>query len=67
MLLAYVDESYNKARYWIAALVCPEAVLNPLTAALDDVVEKAAKAYGVAQTPSFTGTSCSTASASGLL
>jgi hypothetical protein len=45
MLLAYVDESYNKDRYWIAALVCPEYEVVPLTADLDAVVEKAARSY----------------------
>jgi hypothetical protein len=46
MLLAYADESYTKSRYWIAAVLCPEDVVFPLTMALDAVVEKAAKAYG---------------------
>jgi hypothetical protein len=45
MLLAYLDESYTAAFYFIAALVCPEDVANPLTKALDDVVRKAARAY----------------------
>jgi hypothetical protein len=48
VLLAYVDESYNAERYWIAALLCPEDVLRPLTEALDAVVDKAATAYGTA-------------------
>ncbi len=47
VLLAYVDESYSTGwdRYWIAALVCPEHVLGPLSSALDDVVGKAADSY----------------------
>lgn len=45
MLLAYVDESYSHDLYWIAALVCPEHTLGPLTEALDDAVRKAARAY----------------------
>ncbi len=45
MLLCYVDESYNKERYWIAALLCPETEVSSLTEALDAVVTKAAKAY----------------------
>jgi hypothetical protein len=45
MLLAYVDESYNSSTYWIAALLCPEASLVPLTEALDDVCQKAADSY----------------------
>jgi hypothetical protein len=47
VLLAYVDESYSQGwdRYWIAALLCPEQVLGPLSEALDDVVAKAASSY----------------------
>lgn len=45
MLLAYVDESYDTDRYWIAALICPEEVIAPLTQSLDRVVAKAASAY----------------------
>lgn len=47
MLLAYVDESYTQSTYWIAALICPEAVLRPLAAALDSVVKKASDTYEV--------------------
>ena len=46
MLLAYVDESYTASHYWIAALVCPQADLVPVTDALDAVVAKAAATYG---------------------
>lgn len=45
MLLAYVDESYDAGHYWIAAVVCPEAVVVPLTEALDAVVAKASRSY----------------------
>ncbi len=45
MLLAYLDESYDKQHYWIAALVVPDDQLIPLTAALDAVVDKAAASY----------------------
>jgi len=47
VLLAYVDESYDAKWpiYWIAALVCPENVLGPLSSALDAVVENAAESY----------------------
>jgi hypothetical protein len=47
VLLAYVDESYSQGwdRYWIAALVCPEGVVGPLSNALDAVVAKAAAGY----------------------
>lgn len=46
MLLAYVDESYDRQRYWIAGLVVPEHVARPLTDDLDKVVRAAARAYG---------------------
>lgn len=45
MLLAYVDESYTASHYWIAALVCPQIDVVPLTNALDAVVAKAANTY----------------------
>jgi hypothetical protein len=45
VLLAYLDESYTKHKYWIAALVCPESDLRPLTKALDDIVEQAASKF----------------------
>jgi len=45
VLLAYVDESYTKEEYWIAALVCEEADLARITQTLDDVVEQAAVSY----------------------
>jgi hypothetical protein len=46
MLLAYLDESYTKDLYLIAALVVPEDVAQPLTAALDDVVRDVAWTHG---------------------
>lgn len=56
MLLAYVDESHDAVRYWIAALVVPDAVARPLTHALDDVVAKAAASYdGIAPTTELHG------------
>lgn len=42
MLLTYVDESYSKHSYYIAALLCPETEALSLTQALDAVVQKAA-------------------------
>lgn len=45
VLLAYLDESYDAHHYWMAALVCPEHTVAPLTAALDHVVEQAARSY----------------------
>jgi hypothetical protein len=45
VLLAYVDESYTTERYFLAAVVVPEASARPLTSALDTLVAKAALAY----------------------
>jgi len=42
VLLTYVDESYSKQSYYIAALLCPENEALSLTRALDEVVRKAA-------------------------
>lgn len=47
MLLTYVDESYTKDAYYIAALVCPDGAAIPLSRALDAVVEKAAAVHGI--------------------
>lgn len=46
VLLAYLDESYTRDRYYIAALVVPDDQANSLTRALDNVVEKAMFDYG---------------------
>ncbi|MCS7484508.1 DUF3800 domain-containing protein [Umezawaea endophytica] len=40
MLLTYVDESYSKQSYFIAALLCPENEALSLTRALDSVVQQ---------------------------
>lgn len=45
MLLAYVDESYDRHKYWIAALVVPDRVARSLTDELDKVVRTAARSY----------------------
>ena len=42
MLLCYVDESYTRDHYFLAALACPDDQASSLTAALDDVVARAA-------------------------
>jgi len=47
VLVAYIDESFDRERYRIAALVVSEARMRVLSDALDDVVERAAAAYGV--------------------
>lgn len=46
MLLTYVDESYTKDRYFIAALMVPESEAASLTRALDEVVEDTHDEYG---------------------
>lgn len=45
MLLAYVDESYSRDFYYMAALLCPDHALQELAADLDAVTVKAASAY----------------------
>ena len=47
MLLTYLDESYTKKRYLIAALLVPETEARSLTIALDKVVADAAWEYPV--------------------
>jgi hypothetical protein len=47
VLLSYLDESYDRERYWICALVVDGGVAITLTEALDAVVAKAVDAYGV--------------------
>jgi hypothetical protein len=44
-LLAYLDESYDKRRYWIAAVVCPDAEALSLTNGLDEVVRASARKF----------------------
>ncbi|OIN79104.1 DUF3800 domain-containing protein [Mycobacterium malmoense] len=38
MLLAYLDESYDRRHYWITALVCPDTTLKPIIQSLDDTL-----------------------------
>ncbi|WP_305785827.1 DUF3800 domain-containing protein [Symbioplanes lichenis] len=49
MLLAYLDESYSKDWYFMAALLCDGAGAQALSKALDEIVEKAVAAHGVAE------------------
>ena len=46
MLLAYLDESYTKDRYFIAALLVPDREARSLTDALDTVVREACYKHG---------------------
>jgi hypothetical protein len=46
VLLTYLDESYTKERYFIAALLVPDTEVNSLTAALDRVVKDTMRTYG---------------------
>lgn len=48
MLLAYIDESYDKAEYWLTALVVPHDSALRLQNDLDGVVADAARHYGIA-------------------
>lgn len=45
MLLCYVDESYTRDHYYLAALLCPDSEALPLTGDLDEVVARAAVGY----------------------
>jgi hypothetical protein len=47
VLLAYVDESYSTDWYYMAAMLCDGPGAQALTAALDAVVDKAVKAFGI--------------------
>lgn len=49
VLLTYVDESYTRDLYFIAALLCPDREAISLTRALDAVAAKAAENHGVPQ------------------
>ncbi|MCA2209571.1 DUF3800 domain-containing protein [Nocardia rosealba] len=49
MLLAFLDESYDKGEYWIAAVVCPSAEILGLAARLDAVVMKATGTWGTSE------------------
>jgi hypothetical protein len=56
VLLAYTDESYDAATYWIAALICTEDQVSPIMEALDEVVEEASDNYsGVRSTAELHG------------
>lgn len=46
--MTYVDESYNRELYFIAALLCPDREAISLTRALDAVVARAAELHGIA-------------------
>lgn len=41
MLLAYLDESYTDNRYYMGAVLVPEAMARPLTQDLDEIVARA--------------------------
>src|SRR4051794_2531542 len=55
VLLTYLDESYTKDRFYIAALGCPDEVAIPVASDLDQVVQDAATAYAVAPTAELHG------------
>jgi hypothetical protein len=55
VLLTYLDESYTKDRFYIAALGCPDDVAIPLASELDQVMQDAASAYGVSPTTELHG------------
>ena len=54
--LVYVDESYCKVCYYVAALLVPETEVRSLSAALDEVVGKAAGSFlGLSSTAELHG------------
>jgi hypothetical protein len=55
VLLAYLDESYDRAEYWLTALGCPANSLISIQRALDDIVTSAAQTYGVSSTAELHG------------
>jgi hypothetical protein len=56
MYLTYLDESYDKKKYWIAAVICPEGEARGLIQDLDDVVTRASRAYtGISSTSELHG------------
>lgn len=49
VLLTYLDESYDKGEYWMTGLCCPSDSILKLEVELDDVVDNAARDYGVSE------------------
>lgn len=49
MWFAYVDESFNRAQHWVAALLIQHERINATARALRDVVEQAADDYDIAE------------------
>lgn len=47
MLLAYIDESYDRDEYWLSALVVPNEVALQLQNKLDAVVRDATLSFGI--------------------
>ncbi|MFC0862432.1 DUF3800 domain-containing protein [Sphaerimonospora cavernae] len=56
MLLAYVDESYTRDRYYMAALLVPDHQAVSLARALDEVVVEASRVYGITPSAELHGT-----------
>jgi hypothetical protein len=55
MLLAYIDESYDRDEYWLTALVVPNAVALQLQNKFDDIVRDATLEFGVPLTAELHG------------
>lgn len=55
MLLAYIDESYDREEYWLTALVVPDAVALQLQNKFDDIVRDATLEFGVPLTAELHG------------
>ncbi|GAB1646860.1 DUF3800 domain-containing protein [Krasilnikovia sp. MM14-A1259] len=55
MLLAYVDESYSRDWYYMAAMLCDGPGAQAITSALDAAVDKAVKGFGVPEVAELHG------------
>lgn len=55
MLLTYVDESYDRQLYWIAALMCTDDCVVELTSLLDEVSDWSARTYDTPLDAEFHG------------
>ncbi|WP_165367483.1 DUF3800 domain-containing protein [Phytoactinopolyspora endophytica] len=60
--MTYLDESYSRHHYYIAALCCPDGQAQSLATALDDVVADASRNFGVALHAELHGHAISSAS-----
>lgn len=46
-MIAFLDESYNEQRYWVAAVLCRKADVEQISVSLDGVCARAHESFGV--------------------